>query len=353
MKLFKILLLTNLAVLSFISCEEKASSPNELFDLTIKDAKKTYTPNDQFSVSIHNKKGRTIDSVAYYLNSSRISSSSQVSEEIINLKNQKLGNRSIIAKIYTEGEIYEVSKKVTILSSITPKLYTYTILEEYPHDSEAYTQGLEFINDTLYESTGQYKKSSLRKTDYKTGQVLKQVPLADAYFAEGLTILNGKIYQLTWREKTGFIYDLKTLEKTGSFIYGKSLEGWGLCQDGERIYKSDGTQKIWTLNANTLAEEDYIEIYTNTSKIKSVNELEWVDGKIYANIYLKDAIAIVDPSNGAVEGVIDLTTLKEKVSVKNPEDEVLNGIAYKGEANILYITGKNWDKLFKVEIIEK
>lgn len=353
MKIFKILLLTSLAVFSIISCEEKVSSPNELFDLTIKDLKKTYTPNDQFSVSIHNKKGNTIDSVAYFFNSNRISSSGKVSDEIINLKNQKLGNRSLIAKIYSEGETYEISKKVTILSSITPKLYTYTILEEYPHDSEAYTQGLEFINDTLYESTGQYKKSSLRKTDYKTGEVLNNVPLADAYFAEGLTILNGKIYQLTWREKTGFIYDLKTLEKSGSFVYGKSLEGWGLCQDGESIYKSDGTQKIWKLNANTLAEEDYIEIYTNTSVIKSVNELEWVDGKIYANIYLKDAIAIVDPTNGAVEGVIDLTTLKNKVSVKNPEDEVLNGIAYKGEANILYITGKNWDKLFKIEIIEK
>lgn len=353
MKLFKLLLLTNLALFSFLSCEENTQSANDLFDLTIKDSKKTYTPNDDFSVSIHNKKNTTIDSVAYYLNSERINTSEGTSGNTISLKNQKLGNRSLIAKIYSEGDTYEISKKVTVLSSITPKLYTYTILEEYPHDSEAYTQGLEFSNDTLYESTGQYKNSTLRKTDYKTGEVFNNIPLADAYFGEGLTILNDKIYQLTWREKTGFIYDLNTLKKTGSFVYGKSLEGWGLCQDGKSIYKSDGTQKIWKLNANTLAEEDYIEIYTNTSKIKSVNELEWVDGKIYANIYLKDAIAIVDPNNGAVEGVIDLTTLKNKVTVTNPEDEVLNGIAYKGEPNILYITGKNWNKLFKIEILEK
>ncbi len=353
MKLFKLLLLTNLTLFSFISCEKKVTSASELFELTIKNAKKTYTPKDRFSVSVNNKKNNTIDSVVYYMNSERVISSMDLSEKMINLKDQKLGNRSLIAKVYSEGNEYEVSKKVTLLSFIKPKLYTYTILEEYPHDTTAYTQGLEFSKDTLYESTGQYKNSTLRKTDYKTGTVLTTIPLADAYFAEGLTILNNKIYQLTWREKTGFIYDLETLKKTGSFVYGKSLEGWGLCQDGTSIFKSDGTQKIWKLNANTLAEEDYIEIYTNSSKIKSVNELEWVEGKIYANIYLKDAIAIVDPKNGAVEGVIDLTTLKNKVTVANPEDEVLNGIAYKGEPNILYITGKNWNKLFKIKIIEK
>ena len=353
MKLFKLLLLANLALFFSISCEYKVTSATDLFYLTIRDAKKTYTPNDSFSVSISNKKESPIDSVVYYMNAEKIISSKGLSEKTINLKNQKLGNRSLIAKVYSERAEYEVSKKVRILSSIIPKLYTYTILEEYPHDTSAYTQGLEFSNDTLYESTGQYKNSTLRKTDYKTGAVLTTIPLSDAYFAEGLTILNDKIYQLTWREKTGFIYDLKTLKKTGSFVYGKSLEGWGLCQNGTSIFKSDGTQKIWKLNANTLAEEDYIEIYTNSSKIKSVNELEWVEGKIYANIYLKDAIAIVNPKNGAVEGVIDLTTLKNKVTVTNPEDEVLNGIAYKGEPNILYVSGKNWNKLFKIEIIEK
>ena len=178
------------------------------------------------------------------------------------------------------------------------------------------------------------------------------VKLADQYFGEGLTILNNKIYQLTWRENTGFIYNLETMEQTGTFVYGKSKEGWGLCQDGVNIYKSDGTDKIWTLNPNTLAEKDYIEIFTNTSKISSVNELEWVEGKIYANVYQQGSIAIINPQNGAVEGVINLTDLKDKVT-QHPKLDVLNGIAYKGEENILYITGKNWDKLFKVEIIEK
>ena len=304
-------------------------------------------------VSILNKKNTTIDSLEYFFDSRRITSTNTNSDLTIDLKDEKLGNRSLEIKIYSGTSVYEVSKKITVLSSITPKLYTYRILEEYPHDTNAYTQGLEFKNDTLYESTGQYKNSSLRKTNYKTGEIYTKISLDDAYFGEGLTILNEKIYQLTWREKTGFIYDLNTLRKTGSFVYGRSSEGWGLCQDGKSIYKSDGTQRIWRLNANTLNEEDFIEIYTNSSRIKSVNELEWVNGKIYANIYLRDAIAIVDPKNGAVEGVIDLTSLKNKVSVSNPKDEVLNGIAYNGEENTLYVTGKNWNKLFKIKIFEK
>ncbi|PHS66760.1 MAG: glutamine cyclotransferase [Flavobacterium sp.] len=351
MKIYKLLLVTALTV--FLgSCEDKPISATDLFDLSIKDLKKTYTPNDSFIITVNNYKNTAIDSVVYLLNNDRISSSSSFSETIISLKNQKLGNRSVIAKIYADGNTYNISKKVTILSNIKPKVYSYKILEEYPHDNQAYTQGLEFFNNILYESTGQYKNSSLRKTNFETGEVYKNVPLEDAFFGEGLTIHNNKIYQLTWQEKTGFIYDLQTLEKTGTFVYNESKEGWGLCNNGKTIYKSDGTQKIWKLNPNTLAEEGFIEIYTNTSKIKSVNELEWVEGKIYANIYLKDAVAIVNPANGAVEGVIDFTTLKNHVA-DHKEDEVLNGIAYKGEPNILYVTGKNWDKLFKVEIVEQ
>ncbi len=351
MKIVKLLLITAIPFF-YISCEEEIESSQDLFEVAIKDAKKTYTTNDSFSVSVINKKNREIDSVAYYLNNEMIITSEILSETNISLVNQKLGVRTLYAKIYSEENKYEVSTKITVLSSIKPKLYTYKILEEYPHDIDAYTQGLEFNKGTLYESTGMNKKSTLRKTNYITGEVLENIKLEDFYFGEGLTIINNKIYQLTWREKIGFIYNLETMEKTGSFVYGKSKEGWGLCNDGKRIFKSDGTQKIWELNANTLGELDYIEIYTNTSKIKSVNELEWVEGKIYANIYQKDAIAIVDPSNGAVEGVIDLTSLKTHVT-QHKELDVLNGIAYKGESNILYITGKNWDKLFKVEIFEK
>jgi glutamine cyclotransferase len=348
MKFYNVLIPT-LLMLFLSSCGNNSEEKKDAFSLEIENSKKTYTTEDALTISLNNKKNIETDSIVYFLNKDRV----EVSGNTLTLSGKKLGEKTLTAKIYSDGEEYEASQKITILSSIKPKLYTYKILETYPHDINAYTQGLEFENDTLYESTGQYKESSLRKTDYKTGEVLQKVTLADQYFGEGLTILNNKIYQLTWRENTGFIYNLKTMEQTGTFVYGQSKEGWGLCHDAENnIYKSDGTDKIWTLNSNTLAEKDYIEIFTNTSKINSVNELEWVEGKIYANVYQQGSIAIIDPSNGAVEGVIDLTDLKDKVTQHDKLD-VLNGIAYKGEPNILYITGKNWDILFKVEILLK
>ncbi|WP_026449798.1 glutaminyl-peptide cyclotransferase [Aequorivita capsosiphonis] len=344
MKIYNALVPT-LLVLLMGGCGSNSDEKKDTFSLEISDAKKSYTTEDVLSISLINKKNIEIDSVVYFLNKDKV----EVSSNKLALSGKKLGEKKLKAKIYSDGNVYETNKTILILSSIKPKLYTYKILETYPHDINAYTQGLEFANDTLYESTGQYKESTLRKTDYKTGEVLKMVNLDDHYFGEGLTILNNKIYQLTWRENTGFIYNLQTMEQTGTFVYGDSKEGWGLCHDGNNIYKSDGTDKIWILNPNTLAEKDYIEIFTNTSKISSVNELEWVEGKIYANVYQQGSIAIIDPTNGAVEGVIDLTDLKDKVT-QHAKLDVLNGIAYNGEPNILYITGKNWDKLFKVEI---
>jgi glutamine cyclotransferase len=351
MKTYNIILMTALVFFN-VGCGSGNEKDSDVFAIEIKDAKKVYTNSQTVVASLKNKKNKPIEHIEYYIDTEKIATSTVNTETNIDISKNKLGLRTIKASITADGKNYNVTKDFTIVSSIKPKLYTYKVLESYPHDIEAYTQGLEFVNDTLYESTGQYKESSLRKTDFKTGKVIQNVPLGDQYFGEGLTILNDKIYQLTWREDVGFIYDLSTMEKKGTFVYGKSNEGWGLCNDNSSIYKSDGTEKIWTLNPENLSEEGFIEIYTNTSKIKSVNELEWVEGKIYANVYERDAIAIVDPATGAVEGVIDLKGLKEMVT-QHDDLNVLNGIAYKGEENIIYVTGKNWDKLFKIEITEK
>lgn len=348
MKTYNLLIIIFLSTILF-ACNSKKEDEKDVFSLEISNPKKTYTPKDAVKLNVINQKNLEIEHIEYFLNTQSLS---EISKNEVSFENQKLGNREIIAKITHKGKTYEAKTPVTLVSDIRPKLYTYEILESYPHDINAYTQGLEFHNDVLYESTGQYKESTLRKTDYKTGEVLQKVSLGMNYFGEGLTILNNKIYQLTWRENTGFIYNLETMEQTGTFVYGKSKEGWGLCNDGKNIYKSDGTDRIWTLNPNNLAEIDYIEIFTNTSKIKSVNELEWVEGKIYANVYQQESVAIINPKNGAVEGIIDLRTLKDNVT-QHKDLDVLNGIAYKGEPDILYITGKNWDKLFKIKIVEK
>lgn len=337
--------------LLFFSCNNEKTEESS-FNIQIKEQKPSYKNNETLTVSLENTKQKKVDSVVYFIDQNHIGTASADQPFSISLENQKLGNRILHAKIYMGRSTENPSKDIYVLASERPKLYTYKIINEYPHDIEAYTQGLEFHGEYLYESTGQYGKSSLRKTNYKTGEVLKQIDLDNTYFGEGITIKNNKIYQLTWRENVGFIYNLETLEKTGSFVYSKSNEGWGLCNDGETIYKSDGTEKIWTLNKDNLTEESYIEIFTNTSRIKSVNELEWIEGKIYANIFQQNAIAIINPKNGAVEGVIDLSDLQSKVKQHQFLD-VLNGIAYKGEKNRLFVTGKNWDKLFEIEIFEK
>ncbi len=348
LKLFTVILLVAIP----FSCGDGSDSAESHFTLQNNSGTKGINISNDLVLSVQPKKSKPIDSVVFSMDGVKEGTTVGTESVTINISEEKLGKHTITARIFSEGDNYDLTQQFTFLAPGRAELYTYKILESYPHDINAYTQGLEFENDTLYESTGQYKESSLRKTDYKTGTVLKKVALDDAYFGEGLTILNNKIYQLTWQQKTGFIYNLNTLEQTGTFVYGKSPEGWGLCNDGNTIYKSDGTERIWKLNNNTLAEESFIEIYTNTSKIPKVNELEWVDGKIYANIYQRDAIAIVNPANGAVEGVIDLSTLKDEVTQHGKLD-VLNGIAYKGEPNILYITGKNWDKLFKIEVVKK
>ena len=162
--------------------------------------------------------------------------------------------------------------------------------------------------------------------------------------------MNDEIYQLTWQAGIGFVYTPEDFKKIKTFKYKKSNQGWGICNDGKTLYKSDGTQRIWTLNNDTLEEEDFIEIYTNTSKINRVNELEWINGKIYANIWQKNGIAVINPETGAVEGVLNGSSLKNKVT-QHPELDVLNGIAYNPETETIFVTGKNWDKLFEIKIV--
>lgn len=267
-----------------------------------------------------------------------------------------MGNKSLKAAVSYDDTSVEIKKNIQVLAPNAPEIYTYEIINEYPHDNRAYTQGLEFHQDTLYESTGKKGRSSLRKVDFRTGKVLQQVDLDDSYFGEGITILDDKVYMLTWRAGKGFVYDLKSLERLDSFQYGQSKEGWGLANDGEKLFKSDGTEKIWFLNADTLTEEDYIETVTHSSVNDSANELEYVDGKIYANVYQKSGVMIIDSKSGAIEGVVNFGGLSDKVTHHdswNKTDNVLNGIAYHPERKTFFVTGKEWDKLFEVKIRKK
>lgn len=341
MSSIKFLISTFLIVLLFACGPEK----NPEFSIKTNAKKSKISKNEALSLSINNPKGLNIESVNYKLNGAKIDANATLSDH-------QLGTYPLTAAVTYDGLTTNISSEITITNDKSPKIYTYEIVNEYPHDITSYTQGLEFNNGELYESTGQYGESKLRKVNYKTGEVLQNVNLDKVYFGEGLTVLNDNIYQLTWQRGLGFVYDLNTLEKKSSFKYGQSKEGWGLCNDGNVIYKTDGTEKIWILNPETLVEERFIQAYTNKGKMSQINELEWINGKIYANRYQKDGVAIINPINGAIEGVIDFSPLKKKVTQHQGLD-VLNGLAWNPETQTLFVTGKRWDKLFEVKIIEK
>ena len=314
------------------------------FKLSVIRKSKKFSPSDTLKFNIINKKNHPIDSVVYHLEGEKISNT-QV------LKNISLGIYDLKASIYVSGKKLEYKQKISIVSPSKPQLYSYNILNEFPHDKTAYTQGLEFYRDTLYESTGLRGKSSLRKVDFESGEIYNQVALDKVYFGEGITILKDKLYQLTWQGNMGFQYRPDHLKIERSFAYQESKEGWGLCNDGKRIYKSDGSHQIWILDPETQKEIGKIQVMTDKNAIKKINELEWVDGKIYANTYQfnKEVGIIIDPLSGGVDGVIDFSGLKSKVEQVSNLD-VLNGIAYHPKRKTFFVTGKNWSKLFEVKI---
>ena len=345
-----------LAVL-FSSCEDKEKDKSGLFSITTSPSKAQFSSDETAVLSISNTQNKTIDSIVYFANDKKVGSVTGVKTVTFSLNDEKLGYQNLKALVYYENEYAEVTHRIELISKTEPKLLKYTLVNTYPHDIKAYTQGLEFHRDTLYEGTGNGAGnstgikgiSSLRKTNYKTGEVYKKVEYPEQIFGEGITILNNKVYQLTWQNLVGFIYDADTFKEIKRFNYSKRIQGWGLCNDGKMLYQSDGTEKIYTLNAETLQIEGNINVYSGVNKIKAVNELEWIDGKIYGNIYQKDAIAIINPKNGAVESVIYLGDLKKLVT-QHPDIDVLNGIAYNPKTKTLFVTGKNWDKLFEIRV---
>ena len=327
--------------LIILNCSSDLSSG---FKIQIKSSSDKILLDDEIFIDVISPNNKIIDSIEYYLNGELVSNE-------VRLVDYKVGENNVSVKIFSNNETISINKKFDIYSNIEPEIMTYNIISEYKHDKNAYTQGLEFYKNQLYESTGLNGKSTLRKSDYKSGEILNIVNLDYEYFGEGLTVINDKIYQLTWKNNIGIIYDLD-FNKIGTFDYGKSKEGWGLCNDGSFIYKSDGTNKIWVLDPETLQEIRFIEVLTNKSRIKNINELEYIDGKIYANTYQfnRDVVIVINPLNGVVERVIDFSGIRDRVTQKADLD-VMNGIAYFDGK--MFVTGKNWDKLFEVKIVSK
>lgn len=228
--------------------------------------------------------------------------------------------------------------------------YTYRIVHVYPHDPQAFTQGLEYRGGFLYEGTGLRGHSTLRKVELRTGKVLREIELDNGFFGEGITVIDGRVVQLTWQAQEGFVYDQQTFRQLHTFQYPG--EGWGLTNDGKRIYMSDGTAQIRCLDPLTLKELRRFTVHDGDRQITELNELEWVRGEIYANVWQTDRIARIAPSDGRVLGWIDLSGILPKQDQTGQVD-VLNGIAYDSMGDRLFVTGKLWPKLFEIRVVPK
>jgi glutamine cyclotransferase len=231
----------------------------------------------------------------------------------------------------------------------TVKEYKLEVVAEYPHDTDSYTQGLFFHNGKMYETTGLNGKSTLRLVDMQSGKPLKKLDFDRKYFLEGSVVLGENLYILTWENRVAFIYDADTMEYKSSWAYPR--EGWGITTDGRQLIASDGSANLYFMDGDFKLDRKVTVTYDDRP-VRWLNELEYIDGKIWANIYTTDEIAIINPKNGKVEGVVDCRGLLPN-RLRKPSTDVLNGIAFNTDDGRIYLTGKNWPRLYEIRIVEK
>lgn len=263
----------------------------------------------------------------------------------------QMGKKDLDLTIYLNGQTTERKRhSLVIKSNQAPEVYGYQIISELPHDENAFTQGLFIADGTMYESTGQNGQSSLRIVDMFSGNVIKKKELADQYFGEGIAKLGGKIYMLTYHAGECFVFDAGTFEQLAMHNY--PTEGWGMTVVNDTLVMSDGSEILHFMEPTGFTEVKRIEVYDHEEAIDDLNELEYINGKIYANRWFTDEIYVIDPETGKVEQVIDLTGLLAD-ELRTANTNVLNGIAYDHDKDAIYVTGKYWPRLFEIKVNEK
>ncbi|MEO3405298.1 glutaminyl-peptide cyclotransferase [Mucilaginibacter sp. CAU 1740] len=340
-----------LSAIGYYGCKPKTDSAANDYTIT-PEAGATYKAGDKIDIKVGYPSGSKVDSVVYLLDSARITSSKDTAAVILKTDSIGLGIRIITAKVYAGGTSNDVSTNILLLAAKAPARYTYKVEKTFPHDTAAYTEGLQYVDGVLYESIGEYKQSAIRKVDLNTGKVLQQTKVDDQYFAEGISVVGNKVIQLTYREKVGFVYDKNTLKLLGNFTNNVGPEGWGMCFDGTKLYMDDSTNRIWFLDKNNYHQIGHIDVCDDKQQIDSINELEFINGKIYANIYQSDNILVIDPKTGAVEQVIDMKEIYPVASRPQGRDwdnNVLNGIAWDAKGQRLFVTGKRWPYIYQVK----
>lgn len=358
MKKYNTLVILSLASV-FTACGDQKNLEKNVLSLDTSKLKQLYQENEALNLSLTLANNIELDSVAYFLDTTKIGTSKANDELKYTLSNEKYGSYKLKAIAYGGDQSKEVESTIEVAPSKAPKLLQYKIVNTYPHDKTAYTQGLEFYKGILFESTGNGEGigtgkrgvSSVRQVNYKTGEIIKSHNQPVEIFGEGCTILNNKLYQLTYKNNLANIFNPETLELEKTMNYFQKMEGWGLTNDGTHLYMTDGTQKIYKIDPDTFKEVDFVNVYTTKGPVGNVNELEWVNGKIYANFYSEWAVGVINPETGAVEAAIDFSPLYDLIE-KHPDLDVFNGIAYNPATKTFFVTGKNWDKMFEVEILD-
>ncbi len=344
---YSVIVLSSFIVLT--SCSRKD------YDFKLNTPEKTIL-GQKVTINLEQLSDEKIDSVQLFVGKKQISVEKN-NTATFNSTEISVGNHQVTALVFAPNVVKKVTNSLKVYANTAPKAYSYKLLNVYPHDKNAYTQGLEFHNGYLYETTGRVGTSWLRKVDYKTGEVLEQKNLND-FFGEGMTIMDNSVYWLTWLGGRGFTFDVNTFKKTGEFHYNESEQGWGMTHNSNQLIKSDGTNKLYFLNKKG-EEQRVIQATSNKGFIDKLNEIEYVNGKIYANRWItstpvKSIILIIDAKTGIINGVLDLNDLREQILKEQNlnVDEVLNGIAYNPETKTFFVTGKHWGKMFEIEISE-
>ncbi|HEX8021422.1 glutaminyl-peptide cyclotransferase, partial [Mucilaginibacter sp.] len=342
-----------LTTLGYYGCKHKSDSSATDYTIT-PDAGTNYKAGDKIDIKVGYPTGSKVDSVVYLLDSAKIASSKDTAGISLKTDTIGLGIRMITAKVYEGGKSNEVTTNILLLAAKAPARYTYKVEKVFPHDTAAYTEGLQYIDGVLYESLGDTGHSAIRKVDLNTGKVLLQTKLDNQYFGEGLAVVDDKVIQLTYREKVGFVYDKKTLKLLNNFTNNVGPEGWGMCYDGNKLYMDDSTNRLWFLDKNTYRPIGHVDVCDDKQQIDSINELEYINGKIYANVYQTDNILVINPKTGAVEQVIDMKEIYPVASRPPDRDwnnNVLNGIAWDEKGQRLFVTGKKWPHLYQVKFV--
>ena len=314
--------------------------------LTSPNSNEVFNKNDIINFIVDTNDKVEEDSSIIFFNNEKIVFNKNVKIETNSLL--KFGKYNFKIKTWLSNNKIETNfKTIYLYPKEAPKELSYEITNIYPHDSEAYTQGLLIdINEKLYESTGQYGNSTLREVNLKTGKIIKTIKLEDKYFGEGITLYKNNIYLLTWKSNKGFVYDKNTFDKIDEFNY--NTEGWGITTIKDKLVMSNGTENLNFINPNTYKIENQIQVYDNNGKVININELEFINDKIYANIYGKDIILIINYITGKVENFINLNNIFNKKNYTGKID-VLNGIATNN--NKIYVTGKWWPSMFEIKIM--